>query len=74
VQDPRVLSNPSAFAPVPGRAIVRRGHPLTRRARPSLVDLLAFPYAQVVMLPTRVLKPILAARGRAATPPFPAIE
>jgi DNA-binding transcriptional LysR family regulator len=72
--DDEAVEEIAALEPVPGHAVVRRGHPLTRVARPTLADLLAFPYVQVVMLPTRVLKPILAARGSAAMPPFPAIE
>ncbi|MEI7443612.1 MAG: LysR substrate-binding domain-containing protein [Burkholderiales bacterium] len=64
----------ASLAPVQGHAIVRAGHPLTRRSRPTVGDLLAYPYAQVVMLPPRVLRPILAARGSAATSTFPAVE
>ena len=72
--DDEAVEEIAALEPVHGHAIVRGGHPLTRRTRPTLADLLEFPYAQVVMLPPRALKPILAARGSAATPPFPAIE
>lgn len=72
--DDEAVEEIAALEPVPGHAIVRSGHPLTRRASPTLADLLAFPYAQVVMLPPRALKPILASRGSAAAPPFPAIE
>ncbi|MFM1991050.1 MAG: hypothetical protein RJA99_4007 [Pseudomonadota bacterium] len=64
----------ASLAPVQGHAIVRAGHPLTRKARPTIDDLLAYPYAQVVMLPPRVLRPILAARGSTATSTFPALE
>jgi DNA-binding transcriptional LysR family regulator len=66
--------------PLPGYLVVRAGHPLTRRARVGVTDALAYPFAQVVMLPPRVLKPILASRqlatpGSAGPPiPFPAIE
>jgi len=74
LSDDEAVEEIAALEPVPGHAVVRRGHPLTRVARPTLADLLAFPYVQVVMLPPRVLKPILAARGSAAVPPFPAIE
>jgi DNA-binding transcriptional LysR family regulator len=66
--------------PLPGYLVVRAGHPLTRGARVGFADALAYPFAQVVMLPPRVLKPILASR-QVATPasagplmPFPAIE
>lgn len=70
----------SRLAPLPGHLIVRKGHPLTTRARVGMADALAYPFAQVVMLPPRVLKPILAsnrfAMPRSHTPPapFPAIE
>lgn len=66
--------------PLPGYLVVRAGHPLTRTARIGIADALEHPFAQVVMLPPRVLKPILASRHRAAPasagplPPFPAIE
>jgi len=65
--------------PLPGYLVVRAGHPLTRRARISLADALEYPFAQVVMLPPRVLKPILASRhampaSAGPSVPFPAIE
>lgn len=66
--------------PVPGCVLVRAQHPLTQRGKVSMSDLLEFPFAQVVMLPPRVLKPILAARRSTPTrsaqplPQFPAIE
>lgn len=68
------------LAPLPGCIVVRAGHPLTTRAPINLANVLEYPFAQVVMLPPRVLKPILASRRLAAprsgTPPvpFPAIE
>jgi DNA-binding transcriptional LysR family regulator len=70
----------ATLAPLPGYLVVRAGHPLTRRARISLADALEYPFAQVVMLPPRVLKPILASRHLAMpasagpSAPFPAIE
>ena len=63
-----------------GCVVVRKGHPLTTRSQVNVADVLDFPFAQVAMLPPRLLKPIIASRpqamGRAATPPlpFPAIE
>jgi DNA-binding transcriptional LysR family regulator len=63
--------------PVEGFALVRAGHPLTRRAPPEIGDLLDYPFAQVVMLPPRLLKPILATRRAPLSGPampFPAIE
>jgi DNA-binding transcriptional LysR family regulator len=68
------------LAPLPGYVVVRPGHPLATRAPISIANVLQYPFAQVVMLPPRVLKPILASRQLAAprsgTPPapFPAIE
>ena len=60
--------------PVPGHVIVRAGHPLAAMNDAQIADILAYPYAQVVMLPARVLKPILAARRDSPMPTFPAIE
>jgi DNA-binding transcriptional LysR family regulator len=68
------------LAPMAGYVVVRTGHPLTEKKQVTLTDVLDFPFAQVVMLPPRVLKPILASRnmkkqGAGARPaPFPAIE
>jgi len=68
------------LAPMAGYVVVRAGHPLTAKKQVSLADVLDFPFAQVVMLPPRVLKPILASRSTrrpgSGTPPvpFPAIE
>jgi DNA-binding transcriptional LysR family regulator len=68
------------LAPLAAYVVVRAGHPLAGKVRVSVTDVLDYPFAQVVMLPPRVLKPILAARrsagGLRATPapPFPAIE
>ena len=67
----------ASLAPLPGHIVVRRGHPLLAKARPTLGDVLDYPYAQVVMLPPRLLKPILDARRsskRKSDAPFPAIE
>lgn len=60
--------------PMPGHVIVRAGHPLAEKDDLQIADVLAYPYAQVVMLPARVLKPILAARRDLPMPTFPAIE
>jgi len=68
------------LAPIQGYIVVRAGHPLTTRAPFNLANVLEYPFAQVVMLPPRLLKPILASRRLAAprsgTPsvPFPAVE
>lgn len=68
------------LAPIQGYVVVRAGHPLTTRAPFNLANVLEYPFAQVVMLPPRLLKPILASRRLAAprsgTPsvPFPAVE
>jgi DNA-binding transcriptional LysR family regulator len=68
------------LAPMAGYVVVRAGHPLTARKQVTLSDVLEFPFAQVVMLPPRVLKPVLASRRTrkpsTGTPPapFPAIE
>jgi hypothetical protein len=65
------------LAPLPGWILVRAGHPLVGRPEVTMPDVLDFPFAQVVMLPPRVLKPLLAARRRptrGAPSPFPAIE
>ena len=70
----------SRLAPLPGHLIVRKGHPLEGKPGVSMADALQYPFAQVIMLPPRVLKPILAS-NRSAAPraqvqpvPFPAIE
>jgi len=68
------------LAPIQGYVVVRAGHPLTTRVPSNVANALAYPFAQVVMLTPRILKPILASRRLAAprsgTPqvPFPAIE
>ena len=64
----------ATLAPLTGYVVVRAGHPLTRQPHPAMSDVLAYPFAQVVMLPARLLKPMLAARGAASLPGFPAIE
>ena len=66
--------------PLDGYVVVRAGHPLTRMAKIDMADVLDHPFAQVVMLTPRILKPMLAARrtipgpGGSAMPAFPAIE
>jgi len=68
------------LAPIPGYIVVRAGHPLTTRVPINLANALEYPFAQVVMLPPRLLKPILASRRLAAprsgspSVPFPAVE
>lgn len=68
------------LAPLPAFLVTRAGHPLAHDAPVEFADAFAFPFAQVVMLPPRVLKPILALRqskrkhGASAPPPFPAVE
>jgi DNA-binding transcriptional LysR family regulator len=67
----------TSLAPIRGWVFVRSGHPLTNRPGVTLADLLDFPFAQVVMLPPRLLKPMLAARRPPAgglALPFPALE
>ena len=63
--------------PIDAYVIVRAGHPLGGKSPFQMSAMLDYPYAQVAMLPPRMLKPILSARpGRSARPrpPFPAIE
>jgi DNA-binding transcriptional LysR family regulator len=68
------------LSPLQGYLMVRKGHLLTSRAQPRIVDVLEYPFAQVITLPPRVLKPVLAARrlphahSRVESRPFPAIE
>jgi len=68
------------LAPPAGYVVVRTGHPLAGMKHLDIGDVLKFPFAQVVSLPPRLLKPILAARrsetehGPAQALPFPAIE
>ena len=68
------------LTPLAGYVVVRAGHPLAGRTPLKFSEVLDYPFAQVVMLPPRVLKPILAARrppslhGGASAAPFPAIE
>lgn len=64
----------ATLEPLTGYVVVRAGHPLTRKPQLALSDVLAYPFAQVVMLPARLLKPLLAARGATSLPGFPAIE
>jgi DNA-binding transcriptional LysR family regulator len=66
--------------PIAGHVVVRSGHPLASKPGAGIAEALDYPFAQVVMLPPRALKPILAARrappaGDARpTPPFPALQ
>jgi DNA-binding transcriptional LysR family regulator len=68
------------LSPLDGYVIVRVGHPLTRKTKSGIADVLDHPFAQVMMLTPRMLKPMLAARrttpdpGGSAMPVFPAIE
>ena len=68
------------LSPLQGYLMVRKGHLLTSRAQPRIVDVLEYPFAQVITLPPRVLKPVLAARrlpharSRVESRPFPAID
>ena len=68
------------LSPLQGYLMVRKGHLLTSRAQPRIADVLEYPFAQVITLPPRVLKPVLAARrlpyarSRVESRPFPAIE
>jgi len=68
------------LAPLAGYVVVRAGHPLAGKIPLEFADVLDYPFAQVVMLPPRVLKPILAARrppsvgAETSAAPFPAIE
>jgi DNA-binding transcriptional LysR family regulator len=68
------------LTPIAGYVVVRTGHPLTHRPAVDIADALDYPFAQVVMLPPRVLKPLLAARrsppasGTGPAPPFPAVQ
>ncbi len=86
IAEASVLEGEGAFevvaelTPIAGFVVVRAGHPLVGRTPLAFAEVLEYPFAQVVMLPPRVLKPILAARralsvhGGASTSPFPAIE
>ena len=86
IAEASVLEGGDAFevvaklAPLDGYVVVRAGHPLAAKPRVELADVLNHAFAQVVMLPPRVLKPMLAARRphslrkECAALPFPAIE
>jgi DNA-binding transcriptional LysR family regulator len=86
IAEASVLEDDDAFevmtelTPLAGYVVVRAGHPLAERTSLKFHEVLDYPFAQVVMLPPRVLKPILAARrppsvhGGASAPPFPSIE
>lgn len=60
--------------PQPGCVVVRAGHPLLKQQEPCMADVLAYPFAQVVMLPPRILKQVLAVSGGRNTHRFPAVE
>ncbi len=62
--------------PITAYFVARANHPLRSKAGLTLVDLMAFPFAQVASFPPRLLKPLLAARARlrGTLPPFPAID
>lgn len=62
--------------PITAYFIARAGHPLRSRAGLTVADLMAFPFAQVVSFPPRILKPLLASRARmrGKLPPFPSID
>ena len=68
------------LTPLAGYVVVRAGHPLAGRTPLKFSEVLDYPFAQVVMLPPRVFKPILASRRPpslhegGSPPPFPAIE
>jgi DNA-binding transcriptional LysR family regulator len=53
------LQTMDTFSPLPGCVVVRSGHPLLKKRKPRMVDLLNYPCAQVVMLPPRVLRHLL---------------
>jgi DNA-binding transcriptional LysR family regulator len=86
IAEASVLEDDDAFeviaelTPLAGFAVVRAGHPLAGRTNLNFAEVLDYPFAQVVMLPPRVMKPILAARRppllheEPSPPPFPAIE
>lgn len=77
ISDADDFENLLTLPPLRAWILVRAGHPLVGRPDITMPDVLDFPFAQVVMLPPRVLKPLLAARrrpARGAPSPFPAIE
>jgi DNA-binding transcriptional LysR family regulator len=86
IAEASVLEDDDAFeviaelTPLAGYAVVRAGHPLSGRTHLNFAEVLDYPFAQVVMLPPRLMKPILAARRppsfheEPSPPPFPAIE
>lgn len=61
---------------IPGCFVARTAHPLRSKAAVTMTDLFAYPFAQVISFPPRILKPMLAqrARIRGDLPPFPSIE
>ena len=60
--------------PNPGCVVVRAGHPLLKLKQRRMSDVLAYPCAQVVMLPPRILKQVLAVSAGKKTHRFPAVE
>ena len=86
VLDPSMLEGDGALdvvdrlPPLEGFVVVRAGHPLTRKAPLEVADVLDHPFAQIMMLTPRILKPMLASRransgpGGAKPPTIPAIE
>lgn len=75
-QDPDLEVVGRLSPPIKAYFFVRAGHPLCSRTDLTLADLLAFPFAQVVSFPPRILQPLLASRARIrkTLPPFPAID
>ena len=74
-QDPE-LEIIERLAPIPACFVARTKHPLRSKASVTLTDLFAYPFAQVISFPPRILKPMLAQRAgiRGELPPFPSIE
>lgn len=67
----------ASLVPLPGQILVRRGHPLLQMSSCELTDVLAYPFAQVSVLPPWLLKQVLALRPQpeASEPlPFPAVK
>ena len=67
------------LAPLAACLVARAGHPLAAAPEVSLADALDYPFVQIVRLPPRMLKPMLAKRrtrrsSAGPLPPFPAIE
>ena len=75
-QDPDLELVGRLLPPIKAYFVARSKHPLRSRTDLTLADLLAYPFAQVVSFPPRILKPLLACRARirATLPPFPSID